>query len=67
MADDDYVQQPPGHSRKGGTWVYDIQGNLISVDGKKVPKSVKIVSEEVVNSLPAPVLPVVDEKKEGEE
>jgi len=70
MADDDYMQQAPGHARKGGTWVYDSAGRLLSIDGKKVPKSVNIVSEEVVNSLPAPetTLPAVDgEKKEGEE
>lgn len=42
MTDDKYIQQPPGQAAKAGSWVYDENGKLVSVDGVPVPEDVVV-------------------------
>lgn len=61
MSDEKYLQRAPGGPLKAGTWVYNKEGRLVSVDGVPVPPEVEVYSQEVIDSLPP------KEEKEGDE
>lgn len=59
---DEYIQRPEGQSLKGGSWVYDTNGKLVSVNGVPVPPEVEVYSQEVIDSLPKK-----DQEEDGED